>query len=107
MKMKNSFYSIWAKVVVCCFWMMTFSFLIVGLTVHLMNQLNVWNLLPWPLTGLHFIFVLAIITTILGVFISMFIFKHALNPITQLSRSMQQVAEGNYNVKLDADPHKG
>ena len=64
MKMKNSFYSIWAKVVVCCFWMMTFSFLIVGLTVHLMNQLNVWNLLPWPLTGLHFILVLAIITTI-------------------------------------------
>ena len=107
MKMKNSFYSIWAKVVVCCFWMMIFSFLIVGLTVHLMNQLNVWNLLPLPLTGLHFIFVLAIITTILGVFISMFIFKHALNPITQLSRSMQQVAEGNYNVKLDADPHKG
>ena len=105
MKMKNSFYSIWAKVVVCCFWMMIFSFLIVGLTIHLMNQLNVWNLLP--LTGLHFIFVLAIITTILGVFISMFIFKHALNPITQLSRSMQQVAEGNYNVKLDADPHKG
>ena len=84
-----------------------FSFLIVGLTIHLMNQLNVWNLLPLPLTGLHFIFVLAIITTILGVFISMFIFKHALNPITQLSRSMQQVAEGNYNVKLDADPHKG
>ena len=107
MRMKNSFYSIWAKVVVCCFWMMTFSFLIVGLTIHLMNQLNVWNLLPWPLTGLHFILVLAIITTILGVFISMFIFKHALNPITQLSRSMQQVAEGNYNVKLDADPHKG
>lgn len=106
-KMKNSFYSIWAKVVVCCFWMMIFSFLIVGLTIHLMNQLNVWNLLPLPLTGLHFIFVLAIITTILGVFISMFIFKHALNPITQLSRSMQQVAEGNYNVKLDADPHKG
>ena len=105
MKMKNSFYSIWAKVVVCCFWMMIFSFLIVGLTIHLMNQLNVWNLLP--LTGLHFIFVLAIITTILGVFISMFIFKHALNPITQLSRYMQQVAEGNYNVKLDADPHKG
>ena len=105
--MKNSFYSIWAKVVVCCFWMMIFSFLIVGLTIHLMNQLNVWNLLPLPLTGLHFIFVLAIITTILGVFISMFIFKHALNPITQLSRSMQQVAEGNYNVKLDADPHKG
>ena len=66
MKMKNSFYSIWAKVVVCCFWMMIFSFLIVGLTVHLMNQLNVWNLLPLPLTGLHFIFVLAIITTILG-----------------------------------------
>ena len=29
MKMKNSFYSIWAKVVVCCFWMMIFSFLIV------------------------------------------------------------------------------
>ena len=87
--------------------MMIFSFLIVGLTIHLMNQLNVWNLLPLPLTGLHFIFVLAIITTILGVFISMFIFKHALNPITQLSRSMQQVAEGNYNVKLDADPHKG
>lgn len=59
MKMKNSFYSIWAKVVVCCFWMMIFSFLIVGLTIHLMNQLNVWNLLPWPLTGLHFILVLA------------------------------------------------
>ena len=84
-----------------------FSFLIVGLTVHLMNQLNVWNLLPLPLTGLHFIFVLAIITTILGVFISMFIFKHALNPDHSALQIHAAGAEGNYNVKLDADPHKG
>ena len=105
--MKKSFYSLWSKVVICCFWILTFSFLIVVFTVHLLNQLNVWNLLPWPMTGVHFIIVLSIVTTILGVFISMFIFHHALNPISMLSRGMQQVANGNYDVTLDATPHKG
>lgn len=82
--MKKSFYSIWMRVVLCCFWMMIFTFLIIGFTIHLMNRFHVWDLVPLPLTGVPFIMVLAIVTLILGVFISMFIFHHALNPISEL-----------------------
>ena len=104
--MKKSFYSIWMRVVLCCFWMMIFTFLIIGFTIHLMNRFHVWNLVPLPLTGVPFIIVLAIVTLILGVFISMFIFHHALNPISELSKAMQKVADGDYTVKLDVPGNK-
>lgn len=107
MKMKKSFYSIWARVVLCCFWMMICTFLIIGFTIHLMNRLNIWNIFPLPITGLHFIVLLALVTLVLGMFISMFIFRYALNPITELSKAMQEVADGDYTVKLEVPGHKG
>ena len=106
MKMKKSFYSIWARVVLCCFWMMIFTFLIIGFTIHFMNRLDVWNLFPLPITGLHFIVLLALVTLVLGMFISMFIFRYALNPITELSKAMQEVANGDYTVKIEVPCHK-
>ena len=106
-KMKKSFYSIWARVVMCSFWMMIFTFVIIGFVIHIMNRMNVWSLLPLPVTGLHFIVLLAIVTLFLGMFISMFIFRYALNPITELSRAVEKVAGGDYTVTLDFPGRKG
>ncbi len=72
--MKKNFYSIWMRVVLCCFWVMICTFLIIGFTIHFMNRLNIWNLFPLPITGLHFIILLALVALVLGMFISVFIF---------------------------------
>lgn len=104
--MKKNFYSIWMRVVLCCFWVMICTFLIIGFTIHLMNRLNIWNSFPLPITGLHFIILLALVALILGMFISVFIFRYALNPVSELSKAMQKVADGDYTVKLDVPGNK-
>ena len=104
--MKKSFYSIWMRVVLCCFWVMICTFLIIGFTIHLMSRFNIWNLFPLPITGLHFIILLALVALVLGMFISMFIFRYALNPVSELSKAMQKVADGDYTVKLDVPGNK-
>ena len=105
--MKRSFYSIWARVVLCCFWIMMWTFLIIGIVIRLMIRLNVWYLIPLRVTGFHFILLLGISSLILGVFISMFIFRHALRPIEELSKGMQKVAAGDYTIKIDTTSRKG
>ena len=104
--MKKNFYSIWMRVVLCCFWVMICTFLIIGFTIHFMNRLNIWNLFPLPITGLHFIILLALVALVLGMFISVFIFRYALNPVSELSKAMQKVADGDYTVKLDVPGNK-
>lgn len=104
--MKKNFYSIWMRVVLCCFWVMICTFLIIGFTIHLMNRLNIWNSFPLPITGLHFIILLALVALVLGMFISVFIFRYALNPVSELSKAMQKVADGDYTVKLDVPGNK-
>lgn len=39
-------------------------------------------------------------------FISVFIFRYALNPVSELSKAMQKVADGDYTVKLDVPGNK-
>lgn len=103
--MKNRFYSIWFRIVTAFFWIMVVTCCAVGLSVHLSNRLNLWRFLTFPLTSLHFVTLLALISIIFGSLISMFALRHVLNPITELSKAMQKVAEGDYTIRLAPPPH--
>ncbi len=100
--MKKHFYSIWFRIVLAFFWVMVFTCCAVGLSVHLITRLNLWRYVSFPLTSLHFIILLALISIVFGSLISMFALHHVLNPITDLSRAMQKVAKGDYTVRLNA-----
>jgi len=103
--MKNRFYSIWFRIVTAFFWIMVTTCFLVGLSVHLVNRLNLWRFLSFPLTSLHFVTILALISIIFGSLISMFALQHVLTPIMELSKAMQNVAKGDYTIKLDPPPH--
>lgn len=98
--MKKRFYSIWFRIVLAFFWVMVLTFCIVGLSVHLVNHFNLWRFVSFPLTSLHFLILLALISIVFGSLISMFALHRVLNPITELSRAMQKVAKGDYTVRL-------
>lgn len=98
--MKKHFYSIWFRIVLAFFWVMVITCATIGMSVHLMNYFNVWRFLSFPMTSVHFIFLLALISVVFGSFVSMFALHHVLNPIIELSKAMQQVAKGDYSVRL-------
>ena len=98
--MKRHFYSIWFKIVLAFFWIMVTTCVSIGFTVHLVNRLNLWRFLSFPLTSMHFIMLLALLSIIFGTLISMFALHHVLNPIMELSKAMQKVAKGDYTVRL-------
>ncbi|HBN56252.1 MAG TPA: two-component sensor histidine kinase [Lachnospiraceae bacterium] len=98
--MKRHFYSIWFKIVLAFFWIMVITCVTIGFTVHLVNRLNLWRYLSFPLTSMHFIILLALFSIIFGTLVSMFALHHVLNPIIELSRAMQKVAKGDYTVRL-------
>lgn len=98
--MRKRFYSIWFRTVAVFFWVMVATCATIGLTVHLFNRYDMWRFLPFPLMSVHFVFVLAIVSTVFGSFLSMFALYHVLNPITELSRAMQKVALGDYAIRL-------
>lgn len=99
--MKKQFYSIWFRIVVAFFWVMVITTVTIGCTVHLLNRLNAWRFLSFPMTSIHFIFLLAIISIVFGSLVSMFALHHVLNPIMELSKAMQKVAKGDYTVRLN------
>lgn len=98
--MKKHFYSIWFKIVTAFFWVMVITVAAIGFTVHLFNRFNVWGLLSFPMTSLHIIMLIALISIVFGSLVSMFALHHVLNPIMELSRAMQKVAGGDYTVRL-------
>lgn len=103
--MKIHFYSIWFRIVVAFFWIMVFTMVAIGFTVHLFNRFNVWRLISLPLTSLHILTLLALISVVFGSLVSMFALHHVLNPIMELSKAMQKVAEGNYDIHLNPPLH--
>lgn len=103
--MKIRFYSIWFRIVTAFFWIMVFTCCAVGFSVHLSNRLNLWRFLSFPLTSLHFVTLLALISILFGSLISMFALRHVLNPIMELSKAMQKVAKGDYTIRLEPPPH--
>ena len=105
--MKKHFYSIWFRVVLAYFWCMVFTGCIIGFAVHLANCFNLWPMLTFPVTSVHFIILLVLISVIVGTCISMFVSHHVMNPITELSKAMDKVANGDYAVQLNTDNHLG
>lgn len=103
--MKNHFYSIWFRIVTAFFWVMVITMAVIGFTVHLFNRFNVWGLISFPMTSLHVLTLLALISVVFGSLVSMFALHHVLNPITELSKAMQKVAKGDYDIHLDPPPH--
>ena len=103
--MKGHFYSIWFRIVTAYFWTMVITMASIGFMIHLLNRFNVWRLLSMPMTSLHIVSLLALISLVFGSLISMFALHHVLNPITELSKAMHKVAKGDYTVKLNPPPH--
>ena len=96
--MKKHFYSLWFRVVITFFWAMVMTVLLMGLIIHLMQGSFLWNYFPF--TGLGFLALLAVTCVLLGTLISVAIAHHAVTPVTDLSKAMERVAEGDYTVKL-------
>lgn len=99
--MKRHFYSIWFRIVLAFFWVLVITAVTTGFTIHLLNQFNMWRFLSFPMTSVHFLFLLAIVSVIFGSLVSMFALHHVLNPIIELSKAMQKVAKGDYTVRLN------
>lgn len=99
--MKKHFYSIWFKIVAAFFWTMVTTCAVMGLSVHLANHFKLWRFLSFPITSIHFIFILALTSIVFGSIVSMFALHHVLNPIMELSKAMQKVARGDYSVRLN------
>lgn len=99
--MKRHFYSIWFKIVAAFFWTMVTTCAVMGFSLHLANRFKLWRYLSFPLTSIHFIFILALTSIIFGSLVSMFALHHVLNPIMELSRAMQKVAKGDYSIRLN------
>lgn len=96
--MKKHFYSLWFRVVITFFWAMVMTVLLMGLIIHLMQGSFLWKYFPF--TGLGFLALLAVTCVLLGTLISVAIAHHAVTPVTDLSKAMERVAEGDYTVKL-------
>ncbi len=103
--MKNHFYSIWFRIVAAFFWVMVITICALGFTIHLFNRFNVWALLSLPITSLHILVLLALISIVFGSLVSMFALHHVLNPIMELSKAMQKVAKGDYTMRLEPPSH--
>lgn len=102
--MKKHFYSIWFRVVLAFFWTMVMTCVLMGFFAYLITYFNLWSLLPLKLASLHFISILAIVSTIVGSFLSLVVIPRVLKPITELSRAMQKVAKGDYTIRLQEGP---
>lgn len=103
--MKNRFYSIWFRIVAAFFWVIVTTMAAIGFTIHLFNRFNVWGLLSIPMTSLHILTLLALISIVFGSLVSMFALHHVLNPIMELSKAMHKVAKGDYTIRLNPPPH--
>lgn len=99
--MKKHFYSIWFRVVLAYFWTLVFTGIIIGFTVHLANYFNLWSLLTFPVVSAHFIILLVVVSIIVGTLISIFASHHVMIPVSELSNAINQVANGDYSVRLD------
>ncbi|MBR5509516.1 MAG: HAMP domain-containing histidine kinase [Lachnospiraceae bacterium] len=99
--MKKHFYSIWFRIVSAFFMTLATTCVLIGLFAYIMTNWDLWRLLPLKMTSLSFILFLAIISIIVGTFVSIFVIPFIMRPITELSKAMQKVAKGDYTVRLE------
>ncbi len=98
--MKKHFYSIWFRIVSAFFLTLATTCVLIGIFAYSMTVWNLWRLLPLKMTSLGFILFLAIISIVVGTFVSIFVIPFIMRPITELSKAMQKVAQGDYTVRL-------
>lgn len=103
--MRKHFYSLWSRICVAFFWIMVTTFLLIGCMIFFMSKYNILqNLLKAPFS---FLIMLAFISLLFGSLISLFVVHYSLDPFTKLSKAMQAVSQGDYNVFLDETKHFG
>ncbi len=103
--MKKHFYSLWSRMVLAFFWTMVITFLIMGISIYILNSMEVWDrFMP---SGINMLLVLAGISILFGTILSLFLSRHALTPISALADAMQKVAQGDYTVHMEPLSHKG
>lgn len=103
--MKKHFYSLWFRIVAAFFLTMIATCCTMASGLYIMVRFRLWNHIP-P-AGISFLLYIALISVLFGSAISLFVVHHALNPIRELSKAMQNVAHGDYTVTLEPERHKG
>lgn len=103
--MKKHFYSFWFRIVAAFFLTMIATCCTMAFGLYIMVRFRLWNHIP-P-AGISFLLYIALISVLFGSAISLFVVHHALNPIRELSKAMQNVAHGDYTVTLKPERHKG
>lgn len=98
--MRKHFYSIWFRIVSAFFLTLATTCVLIGLFAYLMTHWDLWRFLPLKMSSLSFILFLAIISIVVGTFVSIFVIPFIMKPITELSKAMQKVATGDYTVHL-------
>lgn len=103
--MKKHFYSLWFRIVLAFFWVMISTFMLMAVGLYIAMHFQLWGHIPPPTVS--FLIFIALISVICGFFISLFVVHHALNPVRGLSKAMQKVSRGDYQVTLDSRQYKG
>lgn len=103
--MKKHFYSLWFRIVTAFFVSMIVTCVFIALGLYIRIHFRMGNHIP-P-SGISFLLYIALISVLFGTAVSLFVTYHALNPIRELSKAMQNVAHGDYTVTLEPKRHKG
>lgn len=103
--MKKHFYSLWFRIVASFFMTMIMTFCTIAFSLYIIVRFHLWNHIP-P-AGVSFLLYIALTSILFGSSISLFVVHHALNPIHDLSKAMQNVSHGDYTVTLNPEQHKG
>lgn len=104
---RDTFYSLWFRIVAACFCVMVCTFLALGFAFYLLLQTGIITLIPKLMTGVRVLVTMAIISVITGTFINLFVARIVVRPVTELSNAMRQVAKGDYSIRLNNEKYQG
>ncbi|MCD8097393.1 MAG: HAMP domain-containing histidine kinase [Lachnospiraceae bacterium] len=104
---KDTFYSLWFRIVIVCFFVMVGTFLALGFAFYLLLRFGIITLIPRLMTGVRVLVTMAVLSVIAGTILNLFIVRIVVKPVTELSDAMGQVAEGDYDIRLDTEKYQG
>ncbi len=104
---KDTFYSLWFRIVAACFCVMVGTFIVLGFAFYLLLQLEIIPLAPRLMTGVRVLIIMAVLSVLTGTVINLFMARIIVKPVTELSSAMEQVAKGDYSIHLDVNKYQG
>lgn len=104
--MRKHFYSLLFKVTLGFFLSMLCTCAVIAVGIYLMMRFHRWVHFFTP-GAISLLVYFAVISVLIGSCISLFVTRHILKPIRELSSAMQKVAQGDYTIALDGKPYKG